>query len=60
MCLLFTSARRRVKSMLEGSKCQIIVGGTPDDKDSYIPPTVVAGVKSTDPIMQDEVGLLVN
>lgn len=45
--------------MLEGSKCQIIVGGTPDDKDSYIPPTVVAGVKPTDPIMQDEVGLLV-
>ena len=33
-----------------------VVGGQTDESENYIAPTVLTGVKPTDPIMEDEVG----
>ena len=51
---------RRIKTLLEGSKesHEVIAGGTTNDEESFIPPTIVAGVKPSDPIMQDEASVL--
>ena len=45
---------RRVKKNIEGGG-QVVIGGNSDDAQRYIAPTVLADVKFTDTIMQDEV-----
>jgi aldehyde dehydrogenase (NAD+) len=44
----------RVKTMLEASG-RVAVGGTCDEKNNFIAPTILVDVKPTDPIMQDEI-----
>ena len=57
---MFVICIRRIKALLEGSKesHEVIAGGTTNDEESFIPPTIVAGVKPSDPIMQDEASAL--
>ena len=44
----------RLKGLMNSGKC--VVGGQTDESENYIAPTVLTGVKPTDPIMEDEVG----
>ena len=59
-CSRLINAFRRIKALLEGNKekHEVIAGGTTNDEESFIPPTIVAGVKSSDPVMQDEASVL--
>jgi len=43
-----------LKGLMNSGKS--VVGGQTDESENYIAPTVLAGVKPTDPIMEDEVG----
>ncbi|KAJ8929821.1 hypothetical protein NQ314_017419 [Rhamnusium bicolor] len=44
---------QRIVKLLEGT--QIAVGGNYDAKELFIEPTIIQGVKPTDPIMQEEI-----
>lgn len=43
----------RLKTLMSSGKC--VVGGETDDSEKYIAPTVLTGVKPTDPLMENEV-----
>ena len=53
MCLLGFYFFRRLKGLLDNGKC--VIGGDTDASQNYISPTVLTGVKPTDPIMENEV-----
>lgn len=44
---------KRLKGLLDNGKC--VIGGDTDASQNYISPTVLTGVKPTDPIMENEV-----
>lgn len=43
----------RLKSLMSSGKC--VIGGETDESEKYIAPTVLTGVKPTDPLMENEV-----
>ena len=45
---------RRLRKLMESSG-EVVIGGDVDPDQKYISPTVLANVKLTDPIMQEEV-----
>lgn len=49
----FFSLFRRLTSLLKGAN--VAIGGETDLQDRYISPTILIDVKSTDPVMQDEI-----
>ena len=42
----------RLKELMKSGKCEI--GGETDESEKYIAPTVITGVKPTDPLMENE------
>lgn len=46
---------RRIKTLLDTTRGKIVFGGTTDEKDLWIEPTIVTDVPADDPIMQDEI-----
>lgn len=51
--ILIASTFRRVSGLI--NKEQVAVGGNIDPKEKYIQPTILVNVKSTDPVMQEEI-----
>lgn len=43
----------RLKTLMNSGKC--VIGGDTDESEKYIAPTVLTGVKPTDPLMENEV-----
>ena len=43
----------RLKTLMSSGKC--VIGGETDESEKYIAPTVLTGVKPTDPLMENEV-----
>lgn len=50
LIILFFS---RLKGLMRSGKC--VIGGETDEREKYIAPTVLTGVKPTDPLMENEV-----
>lgn len=49
------SQYKRVKSMLDGTKGKVVLGGECDETQLYIAPTVVENVSPEDSLMSDEI-----
>ena len=46
---------KRVKSLLESSKSEIILGGETDESQKYIAPTIVQNITMEDSLMGEEI-----
>lgn len=51
--IINTKHFNRLKGLMRSGKC--VIGGETDEREKYIAPTVLTGVKPTDPLMENEV-----
>ncbi|XP_068620031.1 aldehyde dehydrogenase, dimeric NADP-preferring isoform X1 [Battus philenor] len=56
LCRIINSRHfSRLQALLDASKDKVAIGGSSDPNDRFIEPTVLANVKDTDKIMEDEI-----